>query len=202
LVVATQVNAPADAYTRLVREGRVGFAEGEAFVRRFESLAVEQLVGCALVITRHRSRRPPVTVRRGRAPATDTAAIDWMLRWMEASTDPVLPMRLLDARPLLSPRARLEVSYASGDGGWRANGYRLRVDAPFAMIIDLTPETATFLARCDGATTVREHAARMKAEGTLPDDAEATSFAAIVRSLAVGGFLSMEAGQPPISTVG
>ena len=202
LVVVSQINTPVEAYARLVREGRVGFGEGAAYVRRFDALDIEQLVGCALIITRHTAERPPVTVRRGRSPATDAAAIEWMLRWMEASTDAALPAKLLDAKPELSTRARLELGYAAGDGGWQPGDYRLHVDAPFAMSIDLTGETAAFLARCNGAITVAEHVEQMKQAGIVPADMEPVAFAGFVRSLAVGGFLSVAPPQPPMSTVG
>src|SRR5690606_10265243 len=71
IVVVTHANSPEDAYAYLVREGRASFGEGLRHVAHFRALGTERIVGCSLVIIRHDTRRPAVTVRRARSPHTD-----------------------------------------------------------------------------------------------------------------------------------
>lgn len=192
IVVVTQSNDPEEAYARLVREGRVTFEDGTRHVARFRALGTERIVGCSLVLVRHDRHRPAVTVRRARSPHTDAAAIDWLLAWMRASTDPSLTERLLDARPRLSPHARLDMDYVAGGDGWQSTGCALRVDAPFALTVNVSMEAAGFLSACDGSATVREHIARMVRDGSADADTDALGIAGMVRSFAVGGFLLVD----------
>jgi SAM-dependent methyltransferase len=197
LVLVTQSNKPVDAYARLVREGRVTFAEAERHVQRFSALQAERIVGCSLVLVRHEAPRPAVTVRRTRSPSTDAAAIEWVLGWMRASGDPRLSEKLLEARPRVSPRARMDRDYGVGDDGWQAGECRIRVDAPFGMVVPVSLELAAILARCDGEATVREQLALLQRAGVLAGDLDPVAFADSVRSLIVGGFLLLD---PPAAT--
>ena len=192
IVVVTQSNDPEEAYARLVREGRVSFEDGTRHVARFRALGTERIVGCSLVLLRHDRPRPAVTVRRARSPHTDAAAIEWLVAWMRASTDPSLTQKLLDARPRLSPHARLDMDYVAGEDGWQSAGCALRVDSPFALAVQVSMEAAGFLAACDGEATVREHVARMVRDGSADADTDALGIAAMVRSFAVGGFLLVD----------
>lgn len=193
IIIVTQANEPEEAYAYLVREGRVTFEDGVCYVTRFRALGTERIVGCSIIITRHDRPGPAVTVRRARSQHTDAAATEWLLDWMmRVSGDRSLPERLLDARPRLSPHARLDVDYAAAADGWRATGCTVRVDSPFAMATGITMEVAAFLAECDGSTTVREHIARINADAAVVD---ADEIVGMVRSFAVGGFLLVDPAE-------
>ena len=192
LVIVTQANAPVDVYARLVRERRLEFAEAEQHVRRFEELRAERIVGCSLVLVRHESRRPAVTVRRARSSRTDADAVEWIIGWMRATTDPNLLEKLLGSRPRVSPHARLDRDYTAGQRGWEAGECRLRVDAPFGMVAPTSLETAGILGRCDGNRSVGELYEELRREDALETDATAAEFAGTVRSLIIGGFLLLD----------
>ncbi len=130
-----------------------------------------------------------------RGAANFTGAADTVLRWERFGRRPGALERLVEVRPRLSPRARLQVTHAPGDGEWTLEACRVVLDEPLRSQLEASPRAAAFLAWCDGTRTLREHVARLVAEGVSPPEAPLESFARLVLPLLAEGVL--EAEVPP-----
>lgn len=201
-IVTFQTFQPTEYYFRLALAGRATLDE---VVRRhgiFSHLEVERLVYCSVVIERHGQARAGFTVRRQAGPVTGAGEIDWLLRWEKAvAGEGGNAGHLLGARPLASPRVRLQVSHVLENGAWVAEECRLATESPFALEAKCPPWIATVLGDADGRRTTREHFEKLKQLGLVSADAVEEEFAKLVRALIAGGFLQLAEFPPPTAAV-
>ncbi len=183
-------------FTREVVKGGLTLDEAQRLVRTFQELQVARFCSCALVVQKHVTAGPALTLRRERSGKGNfAAAVDTLLRWERFGRTPGALERLVEVRPRLSPRARLQVTHAPGDGSWALEACRVVVDEPLRSQLDASPRAAAFLAWCDGTRTLRDHVERLIAEGASAPDAPLDSFARLVLPLLQEGVL--EAEVPP-----
>jgi len=165
-------------------------------------LGVEKLVFVALIIQRRGTARPVVTTRRLVSPHTSAADLQWVLRWLVANADgdPARLRRLLDSRPRTSPRTELRSRSVLRDGEWLMDECALVTAAPFAVQASCPAWYPIFLARCDGAVTVREHLQHLRDSKLAPEDAPPEAFASMIRQLVDSGFVEIEEFPLPDAT--
>ncbi len=192
LVMVTAYVEPIVHFTREVAFRRITFEEADRFLHLFDELKIARFAGCTIVVERHASPRPPLTLRRRRAEQPLGDAVDGMLRWEVFATEAGALERLGQVRPSLTPRARLQVLHAPQEGAWTLDACRIVVPAPIPVELETSPEAATFLAWCDGEHTVRDHLERLVSEGAAPTDAPESAFAGLVLSLLKEGVLEAE----------
>ena len=77
------------------------------------------------------------------------------------------------------------------EGGWVVGECGLTTPWPFQVEAKCPPWTASFLNRCDGQRSVRDHLGWLKGEELVPADAPRTEFASLVRTLLAGAFLEI-----------
>ena len=107
-------------------------------------------------------------------------------------TDPDLDRWLSDAAPRSMDTSELVVSHRMEVGGWVPVGLELKTDGPFQQQVACGAWVAEFLRRCDGERSAMVLLQSMKADGTVPEDAPANEFIAMVNSLAAAGFLQFD----------
>jgi hypothetical protein len=135
-----------------------------------------------------------VTARR-RLPRKErftASAIDWLLRWERAASDPSFAARLAAARPVLHPMAEVQLRHHMREGELRAEGCAAITDFPFPFSFESTPGAALLLARCDGTRTVAELHTEMSSLGTVPAGVTLEQFIPLIRMLAGGGVLEID----------
>jgi hypothetical protein len=115
-----------------------------------------------------------------------------MLRWEHRMRAPESWRDVLDARPKATGRGELRVTQRLVGGEWVPSSITLATEGPFVASMACTPETAAFLARCDGTRTVREHLALLVELGHAPADASDEGIAKLVQSLVSTGILVLD----------
>jgi SAM-dependent methyltransferase len=196
LVVAREAFSPSEYYYRLAAAGRGNFADAEWWHGHYRKLGVERLVYAWIVVQRHVGDRAAFTVRRPGGPRTGSREVEWLLDWESRATDPATRGRLLEARPSLSPFARLRAVQRAVNGEWVAEASSLTTDAPFPATADCTADVAAFLAKCDGTRTARDHLRSLRGQGVVPPDMDEDQFAQMLQALVGSGFLTLdEAGN-------
>jgi methylase of polypeptide subunit release factors len=180
---------PTDYYLRQALEGRASLQEVVQRHEIFQSLAVEQLIYCSMVIERHAEKRPAYTARRQAGQGLGTKEVDRLMHWKAASVAPDALARLADSRIVASSHVRLRVDHTLQGDRWAAQDCVLATVTPFFVEAKCPPWTATLVARCDGQRTTREHLEFLKSSGAVPPDAPEPEFAQLVRSLIDGGLL-------------
>ena len=177
---------------------RCGLADAERRHLTYREFGVERLVYCSMLIERHAAPRPPITLRRALGSARSGAALDWLLAVERAGLAPDFEARLLESRPAAVPGVRLRTEQQLlGDRTWAIRTCTLASDVPCASTFDCSVDAATFLSQCDGTRTVREHVARLVAEGMLSADHAEASVMALVKCFVAGGYLEVEAFPLP-----
>lgn len=196
VVVLAGWSPPITHFMREVVKGGLTLEEATRLVRTFQELQVARFCSCTIVVRKHAAPGPPLTLRRERSGNRNFAnAVDALLRWERFGRTPGALERLVEIRPRLSPRARLQVTHAPGADSWTLEGCRVVVDEPLRSQLDASPRAAAFLAWCDGTRTLRDHVERLIAEGASAPDAPLESFARMVLPLLQEGVL--EADVPP-----
>jgi hypothetical protein len=117
--------------------------------------------------------------------------VEWLLRWETAAAQPARVQELIQSRPMVSPRFRLQSGYTMDTGAWAADECSLATAWPFAVEARCPPWVAGMVTRCDGQRTVRDHLRILKETGEVPVDAPETEFVKLVRALIAGGFLEV-----------
>ncbi|MEO7986132.1 MAG: methyltransferase [Gemmatimonadales bacterium] len=191
IVLTHQSFQPTEYYFQLALAGRGNLEEVKQRHESFVRLEVERLVYSSMVLRRHDVRRPAYTARRQAGPRTGVRELEWLDRWESAASHTAFLERLMEAGPRVSPECRMQLSHAPAEGGWVVGECVLAIPWPFQVEAKCPPWTASFLNRCDGGRSVREHLAWLKAEGLVPRDAPEREFAALVRTLLAGAFLEI-----------
>src|SRR5205085_4125897 len=86
----------------------------------------------------------------------------------------------------------LRVRSSLCDGVWKPVETTINSMSPFAVTSPCPAFLPAMLGRCDGKTTAREHLARLRSEGVVPDSASDDDFAQLIRELADGPYLELE----------
>jgi methylase of polypeptide subunit release factors len=191
LLLTHQSFQPTEYYFQLALAGRATLEEVQQRHEIFRRLEVERLVYSSMVLRLHDGGRSAYTTRRQSGPKTGPRELDWLDRWESAASDPGLPGRLAESRPKVSPDCRMHLSHAPEGGAWVVGDCMLTTSWPFVVEAKCPPWTASFLNRCDGGQSVRDHLAWLKAEDLVAADAPEEGFLALVRSLIAGTFLEV-----------
>ena len=119
----------------------------------------------------------------GRTRAED---IRWFLGYLSATVEwgDEENRRLLDSRVRAFPDTELRVTSLLRDGVWTEAGNVIETNAPFPSSSACPRWFPSLLARCNGAATVREHLAWLRAEGVVPATTSDDEFAQLIRELA------------------
>ena len=191
ILLAHQSFQPTEYYFQLALAGRATLAEVQQRHEIFRRLEVERLVYASMVLRRHDGGRPAYTARRLAAPSTGPREVEWLDRWESAAADPASLQWVLEARPRVSPDCRMRLSHAPSDGGWAVEDCVVVTTWPFPVEAKCPPWTASFLNRCDGQATVRDHLSWLKGEDLVPGDTPEAEFAGLVRSMLAGALLEI-----------
>lgn len=192
MVLVTAYVEPIVHFSREVAFKRITWEQADKFLHLFDDLKIARFAGCTIVLERHATPRPPLTLRRRRSEQFMAGSLDGVLRWEAFGQQAGALERLQAVRPRLTPRARLEVIHTPHEKQWAMDVCRIVVPAPIPVELEASPVAATFLAWCDGERTVRDHLDRLVAEGAAPDDAPEEPFAGLVLSLLKEGVLEAE----------
>lgn len=202
VLLVTQLEMhPTEYYCRHAASGRVSFALAEERHQLFRRLEAERMVHGSFVLQRHTAPRAAFTLRRRRSERADSAASEALLRWRTTIAEQdVLPW-LVEARPRLSPHARLQVLHRVEGADWALESCTIRVEHPFVRELELSLNASRLLTLCDGSLTSREILQRLQAAGAMPEAVPERAFAEFIRELLTEGILTLaeapaEAGVP------
>ena len=182
---------PTDYYFKLALQGRASLQEVVQRHEIFQSLSVEQIIYCSMVIERHGAVRPSYTARRQVGQGVGTKEVDRLMAWKADSNAPDALPRLVDSRLLASPHARMRLEHTLEGEGWVAQECLVFNAVPFVVEAKVPAWTATIIARADGRRTTREHLEFLKRSGVMPPQVPELEFAQFIRSLVDGGFLQI-----------
>ena len=163
------------------------------FKALFRELKVTELIYGMIVIQRRTAHRDAFTLRRKAGPQTSRAELDWLLAWESAAAGPASDNLVLEARLKASDRCELLALNRIQDGDWVAAGYKLRVDHPFDMEMQMEPWIGLLLPHCKGEQTGAQLFADLKKENVLHANTPIDEFAALLKTLISGGFLEIVA---------
>jgi len=190
-VVTLQTYQPTEYYLRLALEGRATLEEVAQRHHIFQRLEVDHLVYCSMVVQRKSEAREVFTARRQVGTGIGLPEMEWLLEWEAAAAQHEAIQRLIDARPIASARARLQLTHALQSGTWVADECTLAIGSPFAVEARCPTWTAGLVERCDGRLTSRDHLQILKDSGVVPADAPEREFVKLIRALISGGFLEL-----------
>ena len=194
---------PVHYYADLAREGQASFEQVSRWNRAFERLGVRELLSVALLVQRRDTPRQVVTSRRALSSLTSAADLQWVIRWLTATSDWDLPKlrRLLNSHPRMSPRTQLRSRSVLREGQWMVEECELVTLAPFAVEAACPNWYATLLMWCDGRMSAREHLQFLRDTHVVPDNAPEDAFASMIRQLVDNGLVEIEDFPLPDATV-
>jgi SAM-dependent methyltransferase len=167
-----------------------------------KSLAIEQLVFVSMLVQRRERDRPVVTTRRVLSPYTSAADMQWVLRWLLATSAWTTEdtRRLLSSRPRTVPRTELRSRSMLHEGQWSVDECTLITLAPFAVEATCPLWYATLLQFCDGSMTARDHLQYLRDTRAVPDTAPEDMFAMMIRQLVDAGLVEIDEFRLPDET--
>jgi SAM-dependent methyltransferase len=184
------------------KEGRAAFADLEQWRDVFRDRGIDSFVLASILVQRRSSPRSVITTRRMHSPLTRGGDLQWMLRWMVATstwtTDDEL--RLLSARPRTLPRTELRSRSRLDEGRWSTEECTLVTLSPFAVEASCPAWYASLLQWCDGRMTAREHLQYLRDTRAVPDDAPEEVFVRMIRQLVDAGLVEIEEFRLPDAT--
>jgi len=104
--------------------------------------------------------------------------------------------QLLEAKPTLSPNARLEQIFHRGAEGWQTERLTLRLVKGFEFFFGLQPLVAEFLSGCDGTKTFRQLIDLFASKAQAPHAQVQRESLDVARKLIERGFLLVTQQQP------
>ncbi len=192
LVLVTAASDPLIHFAGELASRRRGFEEVAGILEAFRELRIQSFVGCTIVLERHATPRPPLTVRRRRGRPTLEGVVEAVLGWEAFAQERDAAARLAELRPRLAPGVSLQALHVPRSGAWALRSCKVVLDGPVTVELETSAEAAGFLAWCDGTRTARELLARLVAEGAVPADTPPEPFFAMVLSLLREGVLQAE----------
>jgi SAM-dependent methyltransferase len=172
-------------------EGKV--SDTLKFKALFHELKVTALTYAMIMIGRRATQRSTFTVRRQSGPRSSRAEHQWLLAWETAAVESTCRDLVLQSRLQVSSRCEMLSLNRIQGADWVAAGYKLRVDHPFAMEMEMEPWIGLLLPRCNGTLTGAELFAALKKDGVLHPNTPVEDFAALLKVLISGGFLLLAA---------
>ena len=197
VLVTMQEYDPLEYYTRAAVMGRETYASIGDWYQCFQSMEVERLVYGLIVLQRHRSAAPTITVRRQVAPEISPREVDWLLEWEAVVRAPGMPGALLEARPAAAPGVSLMMSLRQQGEEWQPAEVAMGTQWPFMLRVDTPVWAATLLSRADGKATVRDHLEFFGSAGIIQGDEGARSFLQLVQFLISAGILTVASHPVP-----
>lgn len=177
----------------------------EVFARQsalFKDLGIERLVAVTTLIQRRDRERPVFTAQRVISGSTRAEDLLWLMRYLSETVGwgVEATCRLLDARPRALPHVQLRVRSALREGRWNPLDTRVETTAPFSTDSPCPPWFPSFLARCDGRTTVRAVFDQLRGEGEFPREVPDEDLAQMIREIADVPFVEFDAFPLPVSS--
>jgi hypothetical protein len=160
------------------------------FKALFRHLKVTAMTYGTIILQRRAAPRQTFTVRRQTGPQTSRAELEWLRAWETTAAAPTSSHLVLNSRLKASPLCELLARNRLQDGDWVAAGFKLRVNHPFDMEMDMEPWIGILLPRCKGEQTGAQVFAALKEEGVLHADTPVEQFAGLLKVLLSGGFLT------------
>lgn len=163
------------------------------FKALFRELKVTALTYAMIILQRRSSVRKTFTVRRQVGPRTSRVEHQWLLSWETAAMQATSNDLVLQRRLQVSSRCEMLALHRIQDADWAAAGYKLRVDHPFDMEMEMEPWIGLLLPRCNGKLTGSELFAALIKDRVLQPNTPVEEFAALLKVLISGGFLQIAA---------
>ena len=208
LLLSHYMMPPHEYYGRLAASRRITYALAEERTDLFRKLETEQIVYCSLVLQRHATPRKPFTLRRERLEGVASPETEWLMDWSTRVAEEDVIGPLLDSRPRLLPRAKLQVTHRVEAGEWKVHSSKVMLAYPFVRTVELSVNAAMLLTLCDGEHSVREILKRIQEAGAISPEVPPESFAEFIRELVsegvlgIGGEPSPRVAAPPSETAG
>jgi SAM-dependent methyltransferase len=188
-VVARRSMDPGEFAVGTVLKSAGTLSDTLKFKALFRELKVTALTYAMIMVQRRASERQTFTVRRQAGPKTSRAEYEWLLGWETAAAESSSSDLVLQSRLKASPRCQMLALNRIRDGDWVAAGYKLQIDYPFDMEMQMEPWIGLLLPRCKGTMTGAEIFAALKKDGVLHPNTPIEEFAALLKTLISGGFL-------------
>jgi methylase of polypeptide subunit release factors len=176
-------------------------------IKLYKELNAVNRVYFSLLLRRHDSSRKPITLRRRRHASVRGEDMDQLLDLAQILGAPDGIDRLLEARPVVSPHARLVVQHEAREGAWCAVNCRLLIDRPFPDTIELSLNSAMLVAGLEGDRTSREQLQRLRTNSGLAPEVTDEMFGEFLRNLVLEGAIGAPdllpiAGAPILEPAG
>lgn len=193
---------PLHFFADQARRGLAPFERLGQWSEIIKSLAIEQLVFVSMLVQRRERDRAVVTTRRVLSPFTSAADMQWVLRWLLATSAWTVEdtRRLLSSRPRTVPRTELRSRSMLHEGQWSVDECTLITLAPFAVEATCPLWYATLLQFCDGSMTARDHLQYLRDTRAVPDAAPEDMFAMMIRQLVDAGLVEIDEFRLPDET--
>lgn len=195
LVAAGAVLDIAEYLFRRTVRGEITSEAAERTTLAVRGTTGARVVECTVVVIRHGSPRPPVTVRAQRGTEAQPADLTNALA-LAGAPSPVPADRLDAVLPRLSPHARLQVTHAPGADGWEPVGCIISLDAPIRRSLQAGTNMAMLLDACDGTRSARRLYDGFLAGADPRDDLTEARFADVLQQLVVDGYLLLDSPPP------
>jgi methylase of polypeptide subunit release factors len=151
----------------------------------------------SVMMRRHGAGRSGYTVRVLRGAGYTKHHVEWLLAVAGMWRDPAARAGLMAMAPVLSPRAEMAVLHRVREGALAPEAFTLRAAGPFEAECVLEGWLAQIVARCDGATTWREHFETAKADGMLLPATPVEEFIGLLEPLVTNGLLCLSSCPLP-----
>lgn len=152
----------------------------------FTRAGIEHLVAVQVIIQRRAAPRAVVTRHHTVGDQTTADDLLWLVRYSSETVEWGVDetRRLLDTTLRAIPTTEVRVRSELRDGSWATVATTIGTASPFAIEAPCPHWFPGLLARCDGATTARQHLARLRADGVVPESTSDDDFAQLIRELA------------------
>jgi hypothetical protein len=191
LVAAGAVLDIAEYLFRKTVRGEITSDAADVTARSVRGPTGARVVECSVVVVRHASPRPPVTVRWQRGLEATPAALERALT-VAAVPPAITPDRLHALKPRLSPHARLQVTHAPDASGWAPLGCMIFLEAPVRRSLQAGTNLAMLLDACDGSRSARQLYDGFLSASDPQDDPTEARFADVLRRLVMDGYVMLD----------
>lgn len=192
-VVAMEVADEPDALLKSALKSKRASIKSMPNLEFMRRLNVKSIYNAITVIERMAKARPAITARTRKAARATDDAVEWFIRWTNAGASPDFDDYLIESRPRLAARFRLQVTHTVLEGSLAPTQFELRSDYPFAVSMPCPPWVAEVAAACDGSRRVADLWEQNAASAGVSKE----QFVAGMRSLLSHGFLEVEEFRLP-----
>jgi SAM-dependent methyltransferase len=161
------------------------------FGELWKATRTEYLVHTSIVIRRQSGDlREPLTVRTQAGKGFAARHLEWLLDWELARRDPGFIQKFLESRPKLAPACELRATHRFEGGAAVSEDFTFEAEGPLRVACRVPSWSAKVLVGCDGSRTAAEVFNDLRAQGTVPQDADAKEFVRMFSGLTAAGVLA------------